>query len=93
VSIFGAGYGLARVLAALGAQWDELAGRGASVRRHVPWLRSMRDERAHGVPGGDTRLSALEVVLVIAVVCCYVAFEVWFFFFSSSPIDQRSGRG
>jgi len=31
--------------------------------------------------------------LVIVVVACVLAFEVWFFFFSTSPIDQRSGRG
>jgi hypothetical protein len=29
---------------------------------------------------------------VILVVLAFVAFEIWFFFFSSSPIDQRSGR-
>jgi hypothetical protein len=26
------------------------------------------------------------------VFLAYVAFELWFFFLSSSPIDQRSGR-
>jgi hypothetical protein len=26
------------------------------------------------------------------VVIAVIAFEVWFFFFSGSPIDQRSGR-
>jgi hypothetical protein len=26
------------------------------------------------------------------VLLAYVVFEIWFFFFSSSPIDQRSGR-
>jgi hypothetical protein len=93
VTIFVAGYALARALAALGAQWDALTGRPGTVRQHVPWLRSMRGERPHDVPGGEAHLTALEIVLVITVVLCYLVFEVWFFFFSSSPIDQRSGRG
>jgi hypothetical protein len=31
-------------------------------------------------------------MLVVWVVVAVAAFEVWFFFFSGSPIDQRSGR-
>jgi hypothetical protein len=31
-------------------------------------------------------------MLIVCVVIAVVAFEVWFFFFSTSPIDQRSGR-
>ena len=92
VTIFGCGYALARALAALGAQWASITGRPRNVRQHLPWLRSMRGERPHGLPGAQAHLTALELVLVIAVVLCYVAFEIWFFFFSASPIDQRSGR-
>jgi hypothetical protein len=39
------------------------------------------------------QLSAVEIVAVGMVLIVVIAFEVWFFFFSSSPIDQRSGRG
>jgi hypothetical protein len=51
----------------------------------------MRGERPHEdarAPG----LSALEVILVTSVVAVVALFEIWFFFFSTSPIDARSGR-
>jgi hypothetical protein len=83
---------LVRALAWMGATYDGLTGRGATVRRHTPWLRSMRGEREHGQPGADARLTPLEYVLVAGVLVAWLAFEAWFFFFSSSPIDQRSGR-
>jgi phosphoglycerol transferase MdoB-like AlkP superfamily enzyme len=38
-------------------------------------------------------LSPLEVILIVSVVAGVVAFEIWFFVFSGSSIDQRSGRG
>jgi len=34
----------------------------------------------------------LEYILVGVVLLAYLVFELWFFFLSSSPIDQRSGR-
>jgi hypothetical protein len=82
--------GLARLLAALGAAHEAATGH-QSVRRHVPWLRSMRGERER-YAGDPIRLSALDRTLVVVVVVAVIAFEIWFFFFSSSPIDQRSGR-
>ena len=84
--------GLVRLLAILDAAYDRLTGRGSQVRRHVPWLRSMRGERPHEYRRARD-LSPLEVILIVSVVVAVVAFEIWFFFFSGSPIDQRSGRG
>ncbi|HEU4978006.1 MAG TPA: hypothetical protein VFT42_03845 [Solirubrobacteraceae bacterium] len=92
VTIFVCGYALARALAGLGARWEDMTGAPRNVRTHLPWLRSMRGERPHDAPGAEAHLTPLEVVLVVVVVLCYVAFEIWFFFFSTSPIDQRSGR-
>jgi hypothetical protein len=83
---------LLRALAWMGRTYDGLTGRTATVRRHTPWLRSMSGEREHGQPGADAHLTPLEYVLVGAVLLAYLAFELWFFFLSSSPIDQRSGR-
>jgi hypothetical protein len=83
---------LLRALAWLGVTYDRLTGRSATVRRHTPWLRSMRGEREHGQPGVEAHLTPLEYILVGAVLVAWLAFEVWFFFFSTSPIDQRSGR-
>jgi hypothetical protein len=83
---------LLRALAWMGRTYDGLTGRTATVRRHTPWLRSMSGEREHGVPGAEAHLTPLEYILVGAVLLAYLAFELWFFFLSSSPIDQRSGR-
>lgn len=84
--------GLLRVLASLGSAYDRLVGGGPTVRRHVPWLRSMRGERPQYEGEETPRLSALELILVVMVVLAVIAFEIWFFFFSPSPIDQRTGR-
>lgn len=83
---------MVRVLVALSAKHDELTGRTSTVRRHTPWLRSMSGERPHDVPGGAPRLTAVEYTAISMVVLAVVLFEIWFFFFSGSPFDQRSGR-
>jgi hypothetical protein len=84
-------YALVKLLALLDSTYARVAGRPASVSRHVPWLRSMRGERPHETKHARD-LSPLEVILIVSVVVVAVLFEVWFFFFSGSPIDQRSGR-
>src|SRR5256885_13782732 len=84
-------YALVKLLAWLDGVYARAAGRPSSVRRHVPWLRSMRGERPHQ-QRHVRELSPLEVVLIISVVAVVAVFEVWFFFYSPSPIDQRSGR-
>jgi hypothetical protein len=78
-------FALAQVLAMLGGRYDQLTGHTATVQRHAPWLRSMRGERPV-YPGEHAQVSALERVLVIMVVGAMAAFEIWFFFFSGSPI-------
>ena len=84
-------FALVRLLARLEAVNDRITGRQSTVRRHVPWLRSMRGERPHEDKGARS-LSPLDVVLIVTVVVAVVTFEIWFFFFSGSPIDGRSGR-
>jgi hypothetical protein len=81
-----------RTLAWLSFHHDRLTGRQATVKRHTPWLRSMSGERSHGAPGVRAQLTALEYLMVSMVVLAVILFEVWFFFFSGSPFDQRSGR-
>jgi len=85
-------FALAMVLARLGDTYDRMTGQVLHVHRHVAWLRSMRGERPQ-YPGQHLQVTALERVLIVMVVACVLAFEVWFFFFSASPIDQRTGRG
>jgi hypothetical protein len=82
---------LVRALAWIDAVYGRLGGRASNVRRHVPWLRSMRGERPH-VQTRVSELSAIEIVLVSMVVIVVVLFEIWFFFYSGSPIDGGTGR-
>ena len=91
VSLGVVSYVLVKVLAWLDSIYGRIAGRPTQVSRHVPWLRSMRGERPH-VQKHASELSSLEWVLISSVVLVVVLFEIWFFFFSGSPIDQRTGR-
>ena len=83
---------LLRLLRALGARYESLVGASPTVRRHVTWLRSMRGERPE-YKGVAPTVTMAERIVILAVVLVFAAFEVWFFFFSTSSIDQRSGRG
>jgi hypothetical protein len=85
------GLALAGLLSVLGATYDRVTGHTPAVRRHVPWLRSMRGERVEYQREREG-LSAMEFILVAMVIAAVAAFEIWFFFYSPSPIDQRSGR-
>ena len=69
-----------------------LVGASPTVRSHVNWLRSMRGERPE-YKGVAPTLSMAERIVILTVVLAFAVFEVWFFFFSTSSIDQRSGRG
>jgi hypothetical protein len=83
---------LLRVLRWLGGIYDRMTGRRPTIRQHVPWLRSLRGERPHEL-GPEYSLSALDLVLCASVIIVIAVFEYWFFFLSTSSIDQRSGRG
>jgi hypothetical protein len=83
--------GLVKLLGIVSGAYDRVTGRVPQTVRHPPWLRSMRGERPH-IQKHASDLSPLEVVLVVSVVIVIALFEVWFFFYSGSPIDQRSGR-
>jgi hypothetical protein len=85
-------YAALRLLRILGGAYDRLMGRPPTIRQHVPWLRSLRGERPHEA-GPEYSLSALDILLCAMVVIVLALFEYWFFFLSTSSIDQRSGRG
>jgi membrane protein YdbS with pleckstrin-like domain len=88
VVLFVTGFALTMALSWLSARYDKLTGRPVESRRTSPWLRSMRGEREetarrrHGV-------SAVERIVVIAVVLAALAFEVWFFFFAGSSLPAQ----
>ncbi len=82
---------LALLFARLNQRYLELTGQAPTVRQHTPWLRSMRGERPQAA-GVEPTLTTPERILVGMVVVAFVLFEIWFFFFSGSPIDNRTGR-
>jgi hypothetical protein len=71
------------LLTRIEAAYKAVTGQQTS-RRTPPWLRSMRGERDE--EQRRRPLTGYEKSLVIAVVAAAAAFEVWFFFFSGSPI-------
>jgi hypothetical protein len=69
------------------AAYDRATGTAPAARRRDSWVSvERRDYRER------PSLTLLERMLVVAVACAALAFEIWFFFYSTSPIDQRSGR-
>ena len=70
------------------ATYDDVTGRPQAVRRHVPWLRSMRAERVNYEREKEV-VTPVERVLVFMVALAVILFEVWFFFFSGSPIGAN----
>jgi hypothetical protein len=71
----------------LSSRYDELTGRPPAQRRTSPWLRSMRGEREEFAKRRQG-VSVVERIVVISVVLCVGAFEVWFFFFAGSSIGH-----
>ncbi|HKP75748.1 MAG TPA: hypothetical protein VJT67_09420 [Longimicrobiaceae bacterium] len=63
--------------------YQEATGTLPTVRTHAPWLQSLSGERPSY---GASRISGAERVIVVTVVIAALVFEVWFFFFSGSPI-------
>jgi hypothetical protein len=71
------------MLTRIEAMYKEVTGQPTS-RRTSPWLRSMRGERDEEMRRKP--LTGYEKALVGVVVATGAAFEIWFFFFSGSPI-------
>ena len=85
VVLFATALAMIAVMGTASAAHDRLTGRPQTVKRHVPWLRSMRAERVvyEKEKAGLTPVERLLVAMVVLAVCLL---EVWFFFFSPSPI-------
>jgi len=81
-------WALLRVLGYLQAAHAEATGRPVA-RRQTTWLRAMSGERSHGKGSEHPPLTAVDYVVVGAVILAVAAFEVWFFFFAGSSL--RSG--
>jgi hypothetical protein len=77
---------LVKLLSVVSAAYDRATGAGPAKRRPDSWVSVER--KTYGRPS----LTTLERILVVVVAMAVIAFEIWFAFFSTSPIDQRSGR-
>jgi hypothetical protein len=86
-----AGYVLIVVLAALQATHDRISG-VQTKRRQTTWLKPMSGARSGRRGGAAAPLTASEYTVITVVVLAVVAFEIWFFFYSGSSLDGRSGR-
>jgi hypothetical protein len=89
VSLIAITWVLAKLLGVVSRAYDRAAGITRPVRhQHASWLGSESPPNPRDRPAS----TMLERVLVAVVVLAALAFEVWFFFYSTSPIDGRSGR-
>jgi hypothetical protein len=79
---------LVKLLRLVSDAYDRAAGVEVGPRKHDSWVSVERKNYSE-----RPSLTALERILVVAVTIAALSFEVWFFFYSTSPIDQRSGRG
>jgi hypothetical protein len=79
---------LVKSLGAVSAAYDRASGISPAGRKHDSWVSVER----RSFPGDKLSLTMLERILVLMVTAAALAFEVWFFFYSTSPIDGRSGR-
>ena len=91
VVLFATCLGLIYVLSWASGEYDRVSGKPQSVKRHVPWLRSMRAERVEHERDRQG-LTLLERMMVIMVVVAFLAFEAWFFIASPSPIEPGPSK-
>lgn len=78
---------LVKLLRLVSGAYDRATNVAPAKRKHDSWVSVER--KAYERP----TLTTLERILVVVVAMAALAFEVWFFFYSTSPIDGRSGRG
>lgn len=75
---------LAKALASLDRAFLRVSGYSPDDRRvHLPWLKSMRDER-----GASQRRTVLDVVMTASVMVAGAAFLVWFLFLAGSSLPR-----
>ena len=91
VVIGASAWALLRILAWLQLSYARL-GEEPTPRRQTAWLKPMSGQRTRGAGGQAPPLSATDYVVVGVVILAIAAFEIWFFFYSGSSLDARSGR-
>ena len=91
VTLFATCLGLIYILGWTASEYDRVTGKPQVVKRHVPWLRSMRGERVEHERDRQG-LTFLERLLVTMVVIAFLAFEAYFFIASPSPIEPGPSK-
>jgi hypothetical protein len=76
---------LAVVLAWLNRLYGRVTGAPAQMHVVLPWHRSMRDARHGGRDEPGRPVSVLDVVMVISVTLCAIAFLAWYFIANPTP--------
>jgi hypothetical protein len=86
-----AAWGLLQILGRLQLAYARSGGRPVA-RRQTTWLKPMSGQRTRGPGAESPPLSATDYAVVGVVILAIAAFEIWFFFYSGSSLDGRSGR-
>jgi hypothetical protein len=74
---------VAILIARLNRLYERVSGETTTVRVRLPWMRSLRDERAP-----DTRITVLDLILVSTAVAGITIFVVWLLFFAGSSLPS-----
>jgi hypothetical protein len=69
------------LLARLSRIYERVTGHDTSVRVRLPWLRSLRDERAP-----TTRVTVLDLILVLTAIAAITTLVIWFLAFAGSSL-------
>jgi hypothetical protein len=72
---------VAKGLASLDRTYARVTGAAPEERRQLPWLKSMRGERAE-----PRRYTVLDRVMVVSVGLAVTLMGIWFFFFAGSSL-------
>ena len=80
-------FALVVLLSTLNRWWERAAGMRPETRRPPPWYSSLRGERNRDVIR-HRGVSGPEKAVAVCCAIALLAFEVWFFFFSSSSLPS-----
>jgi hypothetical protein len=83
VGILGSTIAVAILIARLNRLYERVSGEMTTVRVRLPWLRSLRDERAPAA-----RITVLDLILVSTAVAGVAVFVAWLLFFAGSSLPS-----
>jgi hypothetical protein len=83
VGIIASTIAVSLLIARLNRLYERVSGEATTVRVRLPWLRSLRDERA-----AETRVTVLDLILVSTAVAGIASFVAWLLFFAGSSLPS-----